>query len=73
MPIKGEKARKIKALKQGKGVRPPKAWWTKWRRRIGATKKYRGFSKERKSRIIGGIWSGYSTKTKINVVKEYQK
>jgi len=72
MPIRGEKARKIRQLKAGKGVRPPKWWWTKWRRRIGQTKKYRELSQERKSQIVGGIWSKYSTKTKINIVKKYQ-
>lgn len=73
MPIRGEKQRKIKALKRGKGVKPPKDWWSLWRRRIGATKKYHGMASERKSRIIGGIWTKYSTKTKINIVKKYQK
>lgn len=73
MPARGEKARKIRLLKQGKGVRPPKKWWSKWRRKIGAAKKYRGYSTERKSKIVAGIWHGYPTKTKINLVKKYQR
>ena len=71
MPIKGEKARKIRALSRGAGVRPPKVWFDMMVRR--SAKEYPSYGKKRLGRIVGGIWAGMSTATKKKVVKKYQR
>lgn len=73
MPKKGEKARKIKALKAGKGVKAPKSWWDEIMSALGREKKYKGFSKPRLQRIAGGIWRKEPKATKIKIIREYQR
>jgi hypothetical protein len=70
MPIRGEKARKIRALRAGRGVRPPKRFWSKMLKRV--KKQYPKVSKKRRATIVGGIWSRYKTSSKIRIVKKYQ-
>ena len=70
MPRKGEKARKLKALSKGKGVRPPKKWWQKLYRK---TKKQYGYGKARTAQIVGVIWSKATTSTKKKIVRKYQR
>lgn len=71
MPRKGEKARKLRALSIGKGVRPPKKWFDIMKRR--SSKTYPRFGKKRIVQIVGGMWSKMSTATKKKVVKKYQR
>lgn len=71
MPKKGEKARKIRALSRGMGVRPPKKWFDMMIRR--SSKQYPTYGKKRLGQIVGGIWSRMSTATKKKVVKKYQR
>jgi len=70
MPVRGEKARKIRALRAGRGVRPPKRFWTKMMRRV--KKQYPRASKKRRARIVGGIWARYGIPSKIRIVRKYQ-
>lgn len=70
MPKRGEKSRKIKLLKQGKGVRAPKKFWDKLYRIISKNYPHRS-AKSRKA-IVGGIWRDYSIKDKIEIVQKYQ-
>lgn len=67
MPV----AEKLRKLERGKKVRPPKRWWVRMRRRIGAMKKYRGFAPSRRARITAGIWHGYSVETQKRLVRKY--
>lgn len=71
MPIKGEKQRKLKAIKAGRSVRAPAKWWDKMRREI--KKQYPTYGLKRRNTIIGGIWKKYSPSTKIEMIKKYQK
>ena len=71
MPKKGEKHRKLTALSRGKGVRPPKEWFSMMKKR--SSKQYPTYGRKRLGRIVGGIWSKMSTATKKKVVKKYQR
>ena len=71
MPKRGEKARKLKALSKGKGVRPPKKWFDKVKK--STTKQYPGYGKKRIGQIVGGIWSKSSVLTKKKIVKKHQR
>lgn len=71
MPKKGEKARKLAALARGKGVRPPKKWFTVMKRHI--SEEYPNLGKKRQGRIIGGIWARMSTASKKEIVRKYQR
>ena len=71
MPKKGEKASKLRALGKGQGVKPPKKWWDKMMR--ATARQYPTYGKKRKSRIVGGIWSGETIITKKKIVKENQR
>ena len=71
MPIRGERARKIRAIRSGRGVKPPKKWFNMMRPII--KKEYPGRNQKDINQIIGGIWQNYSTPSKIGIVKEFQK
>ena len=71
MPIKGERTRKIRAIRAGRGVRPPKGWFDMMRPVI--RKEYPGKTPKKINKIIGGIWQNYSTPSKIEIVKGFQK
>ena len=71
MPKRGEKQRKLKALSQMKGVRPPKRWFKKMMDRT--TRQYPRFGLGRKAQIVGGIWSKASVSTKRKIIKKYQR
>jgi hypothetical protein len=51
--------------------RPPKKWWDKVMKDTKADKKYKGYSKERLSEIVGGIWQKLSDKEKEKTRREY--
>ena len=70
MPRKGEKARKIKALKSGKGVKPPKRYWREILKET--SKEYPELSRMRQAAISGARWSKISKAKKINIVRKYQ-
>ena len=65
------KAEKLRKLERGEKVRPPKKWWSRMRRRIGQMQKYKEFGAARKSRIVAGIWHGYSVATQKRLVRRY--
>ncbi len=67
----GEKARKIKQLKAGEGVRAPKKYWDKIQKEM--RKEYPKVSKKRLGAITGKRWINISTKKKIEIVKKWQK
>jgi len=71
IPKKGEKARKLKLLSSGKGVRPPKIWFDKIKKEV--KKEYAPCDKVCTGRIIGGIWAKMPLKTKKKIVVKYQK
>ena len=71
MPKKGEKARKIRALSRGAGVRPPKKWFDMMIRR--SSNQYPTYGKKRLGQIVGGIWARMSIATKKKIVKKYQR
>lgn len=71
MPKTGEKARKLKLLKEGKGVRPPKRWFDIIRKEV--REEYPKVGQKRQGRIVGGIWAKMSRKSKEKIVKKYQK
>lgn len=70
MPEKGEQMRKIKSLRSGHGVRPPKKWLIMMSK--GIKKQYPTHSLKRRNRIIGGIWKTYSKSAKIDIITKYQ-
>lgn len=71
MPKKGERKRKLAALSRGAGVRPPKSWFNLLKRK--SEKQYPSYGKKRIGRIVGGIWSRMSIKSKKSIVKKYQR
>lgn len=71
MPKQGEKKRKLSALSRGKGVRPPKRWFDKIKRRTA--KEYKSFGQKRLGQVVGGIWSRMSTASKKNIIRKYQR
>lgn len=71
MPKKGEKARKLAALARGKGVKPPKSWFTQMKK--STSKQYPSFGSKKQGAIIGGIWARMSTESKKEIVRKYQK
>lgn len=71
MPKQGEKARKLRALSAGKGVKAPKAWFKKIYKKV--SKNYPKLGKMRRAAIVGGIWSQASIATKRKIVRKYQK
>lgn len=70
MPLKGEKERKLKALKEGKNVRFPYNWGLEIYQIL--KKEYPNYSKERIMGIAGGIWAKYSVETKEKIIMAYQ-
>lgn len=70
MPAQGGKQRKIRMLKSGHGVRPPKRFWLKILQKV--RENYPERSDEDQTRITGGIWSGFTETQKIEIVKKYQ-
>lgn len=71
MPKKGEKKRKLTALRSGKGVRPTKRWFVEMERKVA--KEYPRYGSARIAQIVGGIWSRYTTTTKMKIVRKYQR
>lgn len=71
MPKQGEKARKLRALSSGHGVKPPKSWFNKLK--SSTLKQYPSYGNKRIGQIVGGIWSRMSTASKKKIVKKYQK
>jgi len=69
MPLK----EKIRDVKKGKKVRPPRLWFELVRRSIDREPKYAKFSDKRKDRIVAGIWHGYSKDVKLQVIREEMK
>jgi hypothetical protein len=63
------KAEKIRRIKAGKKVRPPKRWWKKMYRRV--SKQYPTYGKKRKSKIAAGIWHKMKKSSKLRVVSKY--
>jgi hypothetical protein len=70
MPRQGEKARKIKQLESGHGVRPPNNWWREMMPII--RREYPWKDKSERSQVLGGIWSNYDVPTKERIIREYQ-
>ena len=60
------KAMKIRQIKAGVMVRPPKAWYKKMLKRVG--REYPRFSAKRKAQITAGIWHKYPKATKLRIV-----
>lgn len=69
MPKKGEKARKIKKLRAGEGVRPPKRWWDEI---VSALKGEHKYTKKQIPRIAGGLWAKKPKAAKIKLIKKFQ-
>jgi len=71
MPKKGDRARKLRSLSSGHGVRSPKAWFNRVKKDV--SKQYPGFGQARKGQIIGGICARMSIANKKKIVRKYQK
>ena len=71
MPKRGEKAKKIKQLKAGEGVRAPRKYWQKIQKEMKS--EYPKVSKKRLGALTGKRWNNISTKKKIEIVKNWQK
>ena len=69
MPKRGEKARKIKKLKSGGGVKPPKSWWDMI---VSSLKGEHKYTKKQIPRIAGGLWAKKPKAAKIKIIKKYQ-
>lgn len=65
------KAEKLRRLKAGMKVRPPKKWWNKMYKKVSRQKKYSRFGRKRKSKITAGIWHKHKKATKIRIVRKY--
>ena len=60
---------KIRALRAGKKVKPPYAWFNKILRRLRKMRGYKGYSAKRLQTIAAGIWHGYGKATQIGIIR----
>ena len=61
-------AEKVRAIRKGRKVRPPKKWFKKMLRKVKRQKKYKNLPHKRHQKIAAGIWHSYKPKTQIGII-----